>query len=184
MSARRVRVVLLCEDSQQETFVRRFLTGMNWEPRELRIEKNPRGSGEQWVRCQFPKELKAYRNRMARAATALIAVIDADAGSVQDRIDELSEACSSRQIPFRTADEAVAIAVPRRNIETWIHYLRQNSVSEEIEYPKLKNPSECRDAVDTLLEQCRGTGLKEDAPPSLAAACSEYQDRIRPLRVS
>jgi hypothetical protein len=121
---------------------------------------------------------------MARAATALIAVIDADTGSVQDRIDELSSECSTRQIPFRTAEEAIAIAAPRRNIETWIHYLRGNAVDEQTRYGKLKNPSDCRDAVDTLLEQCRGTGLKADAPPSLAAACSEYQTRIRPVQTS
>ena len=50
------KVVLLCEDSQQEAFARRFLVRAGWHPRALRVEKSPqgRGSGEQWVRDRFP----------------------------------------------------------------------------------------------------------------------------------
>lgn len=181
MSARRVKVVLLCEDSQHEAFVRRFLRGMNCETRELRVEKSPSGSAEQWVRSKFPVELKAYRHRQARATSALVTVIDADAGTVQDRINQLASACSSCRIPFRAAGEAVAIAVPRRNIETWIHFLRGRSVNEDEKYKKLERQSECRDAVDALLEQCRGAGLKPESPPSLVAACDEYRSRIQPV---
>jgi len=59
MSSRRVQIVLLCEDSQHEAFVRRFLVGMGWETRGMRVEKSPSagGSAEQWVRIRFPKEL-------------------------------------------------------------------------------------------------------------------------------
>ena len=45
MSIRRVKIVLLCEDSQQEAFTRRFLKGMGWNTRELRVEKSPSASG-------------------------------------------------------------------------------------------------------------------------------------------
>jgi hypothetical protein len=52
MSIRRVKIVLLCEDSQHEAFARRFLGGMGWNTREIRVEKSPSagGSAEQWVR--------------------------------------------------------------------------------------------------------------------------------------
>jgi len=65
MSSRRVKIVLLCEDSQQEAFTRRFLAGMGWNTRELRVEKSPsaKGSAEQWVREKFPSEIKVYRQR-------------------------------------------------------------------------------------------------------------------------
>lgn len=61
MSIRRVRIVLLCEDSQQEAFTRRFLEGMGWDTRELRIEKSPsaKGSAEQWVREGFQENSKS-----------------------------------------------------------------------------------------------------------------------------
>ena len=109
MSLRRVKIVLLCEDSQHEAFIRRFLE------------------------------------------------------------------------PFRTHDEAVAIAVPKRNIETWIHYLNGKEVDEKAAYPKLGAERGCKPAVTNLVKLCRSTGLKSDAPPALAAACDEYTVRIRPI---
>jgi hypothetical protein len=55
-----VKITLLCEDSQHGAFVRRFLKGMGWNTREIRVEKSPAatGSAEQWVREMFPKELE------------------------------------------------------------------------------------------------------------------------------
>jgi hypothetical protein len=183
MSARRVKIVLLCEDSQHEAFVRRFLEETGWDTREIRVQKSPKadGSAEQWVRMQFPIELKEYRQRSQRAASALIAVIDADLKSVQERINELKTECNAKQVEFRNGGEAVAIAVPRRNIETWIHYLNREQVDEIEEYPKLDRPRSCRNAVNNLVSLCRTTGLAPDAPPSLEQACIEYNRRIKPL---
>lgn len=184
MSARRVRIVLLCEDSQHEAFTTRFLEGMGWNKREIYVEKSPSavGSAEQWVREKFPIELRIYRRRRQRAASALIAMIDADEKTIQDRIHEFERECNSMQIPFLANDEAVAIAVPKRNIETWIHYLNGNSVNEEAPYPKLARERHCKPAVKNLVEMCKSTGLEPDAPPALAVACNEYGTRIGPLR--
>ena len=188
MTIRRVKIVLLCEDSQHEAFVRRFLKGMGWNTREIRVEKSPSagGSAEQWVRENFPNELEVYRKRRQRAASALIAVTDADTVKVESRISGFEAACNSRQIAFRGADEAVAIVVPRRNIETWIHYLSGESVDERYDYPKLQRERGCKLAADQLVKMCKSSGLPTHAPPSLAAACDEYlrvkssvQDDIR-----
>ena len=183
MSLRRVRIVLLCEDNQHEAFTRRFLKGMGWNTRELRIEKSPSagGSAEQWIRENFLKELIVYRQRRNRAASALITMIDADTRNVQDRIDELQRECEAQEIPFRTSDEAVAIGVPKRNIETWIHYLNGHEVDETDSYPKLEMERSCKPAVDKLVQLCRSDGLAPDAPPSLVTACNEYTSRIRGL---
>lgn len=183
MSSRRVRVVLLCEDSQHEAFARRFLKGMGWNIRELRIEKSPSatGSAEQWVREKFAKELDIYRQRKARASSGLIVMIDADTNEVQSRINDFEEACNARQIPFRTEEDTVAIVVPKRNIETWIHYLNGTQVDEDTGYQKLPRERLCGPAVQELVRLCRSTGLSEDAPTSLLAACGEYQGRIAPL---
>ncbi|MBF0497669.1 MAG: hypothetical protein HQK58_14015 [Deltaproteobacteria bacterium] len=177
MSTRRVGLVLLCEDSQHEAFIRRFLKGMGWNTRELRVEKSPSagGSAEQWVRQKFPIELRVYRQRRQRAASALITIIDADVSSVHDRITEFEDECNSKGIPFRERDEAVAIVVPKRNIETWIHYLNGEEVNEEYNYPKLDKERNCQPAVNHLVELCKSTGIEPDAPPSLAAACTEYR---------
>jgi hypothetical protein len=176
VSTRRVKVVLLCEDSQHEAFTRRFLKGMGWNTRELRVEKSPSASGsaEQWVKEIFPKELQIYRWRRQLAASALIAMIDADLKDIQDRINEFQEACKSRQIPFRGNDEAVAIVVPKRNIETWIHYLNGDSVNEQDVYQKLERERGCKSAVSRLVGLCKSTGVEPDAPPALKSACNEY----------
>lgn len=180
MSARRVKIVLLCEDSQHEAFTRRFLQGMGWNTRELRVEKSPSagGSAEQWVRERFAAEIRVYRQRRQRAASALIAMIDADLKDVQDRIKEFEDRCKSMEIAFRSNNEAVAIVVPKRNIETWIHYLNGGLVNEKDEYPKLDQERSCKPAVNHLVGLCKTTGIESDAPPALAAACKEYQ-RIR-----
>jgi hypothetical protein len=184
MSARRVRVVLICEDSQHEAFTRRFLAEMGWNTRELRVEKSPSASGsaEQWVRMKFPDELKIYRRRKQKAASALIAVIDADKHTVPERIQELEDQCKARQIPFRENDEAVAIAVPKRNIETWIRYLDGQPYNEEVSYPKLYRARECKQAVSNLVRRCREGGVNDGVPPSLILACEEYDNRIRTLQ--
>jgi hypothetical protein len=60
MSQRRVQIVILCEDRQQEVFARYFLkkrgfTGL------FRANICPEGSqaGEQYVRTHYPEEVKA-----------------------------------------------------------------------------------------------------------------------------
>ena len=185
MSVRRARLVVVCEDSQHETFVRRFLQGMGWNRRDIVVSKSPggRGAAERWVRERFPRELTAYRRRRARAASGLVLVIDADSRTPPERENQLSEACGRRGIPSREEDEAVAVAVPRRNIETWIHFLEGREVDEREAYPKLERARECRTAVQRLLDMCRSTGLPRNAPPSLNAACNEYSRRIKPLEV-
>ncbi len=62
---RRVQVVILCEDRQHVAFALRFLRQMGKSYRVLRVEVSPhgRGSGEQFVKAQYPKELAYYRSR-------------------------------------------------------------------------------------------------------------------------
>jgi hypothetical protein len=62
MTQRRLQITILCEDKQQEIFARHFLkrrgfTG-NIKPK-ICIE----GAGEQFVRDNYSKEVKAYRSK-------------------------------------------------------------------------------------------------------------------------
>jgi hypothetical protein len=182
MSERRVKIVLLCEDSQQESFVRHFLEDMGWNTREIRLVKSPKASGsaEQFVRVNFPVELKRYRQRNQRAASSLIAIIDADLKDLQGRMSELKSECDDQHVKFREDSEAIAIAIPKRNIETWIHYLNAGDADEITDYPKLDSPRNCKSAVNRLTDLCRTTGLPQDVPSSLKEACIEYNERIKP----
>ena len=52
--SRRVNLVLLCEDRQHDTFLRRFLAAMKWDTSNRRIRSviapGGKGSGEKFVR--------------------------------------------------------------------------------------------------------------------------------------
>jgi hypothetical protein len=76
-------------------------------------------------------------------------------------------------------DEAIAIFIPKRNIETWIHYLQGESVDEEREFSKFTNESDCKPYVDQLVSQCFRGDLDPQAPSSLKTACRELQRILR-----
>ncbi|WP_260446280.1 MULTISPECIES: hypothetical protein [unclassified Nostoc] len=106
-------------------------------------------------------------------------LIDADKKTVEERLKKLDDALIEDLQQIRQAKEAIAIFIPKRNIETWIHYLQGETVDEETEYSKFNNESVCKPYVENLVNQCYH-GLDENAPPSLQAACEELQ-RILPL---
>lgn len=179
--SRSVNIVLLCEDSQQEAFLRRFLDSMGWDRRRFRIRKAPggRGSGEQFVRTEFPRELAAYRQNRNRVAEALVVMIDGDNSGVQGRITQLSQACQDNQVAAPQQGERVAVFVPTWNIETWIAYLGGETVNEqESDYRRLQRERDCKPHVDTLVQMCRENRLRDPAPDSLVAACYQYRNRL------
>jgi hypothetical protein len=182
MNSRRVTMVILCEDSQQAAFASRFLDKIGWDG-VIRIKNSPKadGSAEQWVRLKYPEELLWYRQHSSKAATALVVIIDADKKSLQERVDELNAECRSQDISVRKIDERVALAIPMRNIETWIHYLNGEAVDEVTTYSKLDRARECKNAVEKLVSFCRKANLPGTAPSSLIMACTEYHGRIKPI---
>jgi hypothetical protein len=93
-----------------------------------------KGSAEQSVRARFAKEVSAYRHRSARAATALIVMIDADAHTVDERLAQLAQALREAGSPALQDDESVARLVPKRNVETWILCLNEHRVDEATDY--------------------------------------------------
>lgn len=168
-----VQLVLLCEDEQTACFMRRFLKRRRWKSHDIRevIAPKGKGSGEQWVREQFPVELAAVR---ARADAALVVGTDADTMSVEDRIASLRQHCNEAGVSPPKPGERVLMIVPRRNIETWFAYLRGTEVDEDRNYPRLATESECREDVRVLDDMCQKASLRQPAPPSLTAACLEY----------
>jgi hypothetical protein len=183
MSHDAVLAVVLSEDTQTECFIRRFLIKQGWHRRQIRTETLPagKGSGLVWVRERFVNELKSYRSRSTRGATCLIVASDADDKTVEQRIETFKRACADADVPFRSDRERVCFVIPRRNIETWLAYLRDQAVSEATTYAKYDNESDCRDQVARLDVLCRRQRLEpEPAPQSLLTACSEYR-RLRSL---
>jgi len=177
MSRDAVGVVILSEDTQSECFIRRFLNRRGWDRRQIRAETLPRGqgSGEQWVREKLIRELRAYRSRSSRAATCLIVASDADDKTVDARMQTFRNMCVQAGVAFRNEGERIAFIIPRRNIETWLAYLRGEAVNETDRYRKYEFESECRDQVVRLDEMCHQKRLAPQAPPSLETACNEFK---------
>ena len=173
----RLKVVLLCEDQQTDSFVRRFLWRRNFRGRDVRSGPFPRGgSGEQWVRTRFPAELTHVRKRNG---WFLIAVLDADAGSVQDRLSQLAAECNRQGVPAMGPDDPVIVAVPRRNVETWFEFLRTGADVDETEDYSLSykgcSEHERRTRADELYRMCHEhQEMPDNAPPSLRATCEQY----------
>lgn len=185
MSQRRVQIVILCEDRQQEVFARYFLKkrGFNGLFR-TKICPPSSQSGEQYVRTQYPVEVKAYRQNRNRVSVGLVVIIDADTSTPQERLDWLARTLALDSQESRLSDEAIAIFVPKRNIETWIHWLQGETVNEEDVYPKFPNAeADCKPYVENLVEQCRSQNLSEQAPESLQLACSELQRLLQLLKL-
>jgi len=132
-------VIVIVEDDHHEMLVRRYLRKRGMELHQVRFERSPSGQGsaEGWVRTKYAKEVTAYRNRQARAATALIVMIDADTHTVQGRLAQLSQALAEhgiQPIDNNENNEHVVQLVPKRNVETWILCLTQQVVDEEEDY--------------------------------------------------
>jgi hypothetical protein len=124
--SRASQVIVLAEDRRHQNFVRRYLYRVGYERHDIRLEDLPngRGCGEQWVRERYAKAVARFRARRAR--TALVVVVDADTHSVTDRLGQLPG--------NRSPEEAIAILIPKRHIETWILCLNGGTVNEESDY--------------------------------------------------
>lgn len=176
-----VHTIIICEDLQLRCFIRRFLLKRGWHARQIREVALPvgGGAGVSWVKEKLPEEIKAYRSRSARATTCLVVGCDADDGTVENRIQNLRDACVAAGVPFRGLTERVSFAIPKRNIETWLAYLRGENVNETDVYRKYKYESECRAQVACLNNMCQVQHLEPAPPlPSLVFACEEFK-RIR-----
>ena len=180
---RPAEIVLLCKDRQQETFVRRFLKPRyraRERSRRLRVEMAPagRGAADQYVLERFPRELAAYRRQAGKRQTRLLVMIDGDSSGVERRTQRFDDACRQKKIEPRKDSERIVVLVPTWNIETWLFWLEGHEVDEtKKDYRKLPKESECQPAVNELVTMCQRRKLRPSAPPSLVAACSEFNRR-------
>lgn len=183
MTKRQVEVTILCEDIQQQVFARRFLINCGFHPRKIRLLPLPQGkkSGEQYVRQKYPAEVKAYRSKSSYRSVCLVVLIDADTKTVDERLRQLDKALEEASQTKRLLTEKIAVLVPKRNIDTWIFYLKGEVVDEEKIYPKLIKESDCEPLIKILSDQYNNsTLLNSNAPPSLILAYSELQKIMPP----
>ena len=187
---------ILCEDLQAYVFLHRALVQSGANGRNIYKQPFPdaRGSnhrtvdgylvyacGSQHVRMNFPQALAKLRVQNAKRRAALVVHIDvdnesADGRTVGDRVRELNDACRSVNVPDRRQDDPVALMIPRRNIETWIHFfLSGPPVNEWLEYPRLRgHEADCQPAAEAFADHARARIQPPDAPASLIVGLEEF----------
>jgi hypothetical protein len=131
-------VVAIVEDERHRMLVYRYLRRRGLSPHEIRTKASPSGQGsaEQWIRTMYAAEVRAYRIRHAKAATALIVMIDADAHTVNGRLTQFSQTLDESGLPKIDRAEQIALLIPKRNVETWILWLTEDLVDEETDYKR------------------------------------------------
>lgn len=172
-----IYAVVLCEGLQDWVFCRRVLTTLGFAGRDVYPVMAPggKGSGEQFVRESYAKQVAAVRARTARRRAALMVQTDADVLTVSERAKTLADALQAAREPARGPNERVALLIPKRNVETWIHfYLSGPPADDSTAYPKLTGrESECWPAAEAFAEDVRTPTVPAGAPPSLPPALVE-----------
>jgi hypothetical protein len=170
-------IVILAEDLAQINFARRYLIRLGHHARTIKARPAPagRGSGEQYVRQRHPVEVGYYRVRSSHRKAALIVEIDAAVGSVAEHKRELDDAQKREGLDERMRAEAIALFVPKRNIETWILCLRGEKVDEETDYKSRQSIQPLiKEAADTFYEWSRPNhSVPAHCVPSLAEGLIE-----------
>lgn len=172
-------VIILAEDRRQQTFAYRYLLRLGIERQVIRPEPLPgnKGSGEQWVRLRYAKNVAAYRTRSATADTALVVVIDADTTPINRRTQQLNAVLAETRSVPRHPSEKIVHLIPKRHIETWILCLNGRNVDENKAYRKERGiDDQIKPSVETLYAWSRpGVVPSKRCVPSLYAAFPEVR---------
>jgi hypothetical protein len=167
------QVVVLVEDERQQRFVRRYLYRLGFSTHDIRFEPVPsgRGSGAQWVLTRYARAVQAYRNRSARAQTALAVAIDADNGSVDRRRQQFHDRAA------RINGDKIAHLIPKWSIQTWVLCLSGESVDEDQSYRRAPGIDErISGAAETFFDWSRPNAmLPPHRTPSLQDAIPEVR---------
>ena len=181
--SRWVKVVVLCEGIKDWDFARHALLALGVQKRELSPQYATLadgGSGEQFVREQYPVEVREQR---LRPRSVLLVSVDADTGTVVQRSEQLARALASSGQKSRDRRDKVSHWIPKRNIETWVHLYVRGPINEQTDYSKYKFGLDEADTVSAARAFGADLRRKSISPrkcPSLAAAVQETE-RIRPL---
>lgn len=177
---RGVRVTILGEDNVQVSFARRVLDLLGFGPREVFLRPVPDGdgSGEQWVRTDYPNQVGLNRSKRSHQQCTLLVSIDADNRSIADRKNQLDQALTNAELAVRGKDEPIVIWVPGRNIESWLKHLAGEVVNEETNYKNRVKQLNLKQAAEGFVAEFRQWELSPgdfETLPSLLDAFAELK---------
>lgn len=131
-------VTILCEDIDQERFIREYLICRGLPDRQIKDFGNPKGrnikNNNALIVKYYPNIIKSYRSRNYRNL-AVVVMIDADEDTLDDKMRSLhialDETAGNLNQDPRLPNEKIAIFVPARNIETWFYYINGDRTGQE-----------------------------------------------------
>jgi hypothetical protein len=181
-------VTILCEDIDQERFIREYLICRGLDDRKIKDFGNPKGktikNNNALILKHYPELIQSYRSRNYRNI-AVVVMIDADEDSLDDRMRSLNialdETAGNLNKDPRLPNEKVAIFVPSRNIETWFYYIMEGQECDETTDYKDKKMSAkerielAKSAAQKLAREICPQGADRITLPSLRYACTELQ---------
>lgn len=166
--------IVLCEDAQMKSFILQFLKAHGI--RDIRFRNYPagKGCGEFFVKKEYCTEVE-YLKRNNFRRIVLIVCTDADRLSCDDRIKSLENEIHLKG-NWSYKSERIIMWIPKREIETWIHFLRGEKTDETVEYRHSGDPVKCKDEAIAMMEYCRDMlEVNQSILPSLKMAKEEYQ---------
>lgn len=176
--------MVLCEDMQMKSFIQGFLSHQGISSRKYRFRDIPagRGCGEAYVRREYPSEVKEMK-RKNYIRKALIVCLDADNRSVSERKKQLEQECIDQEMnQVQDKESPIIIWIPKRQIETWIRFLRGEDTDESRDYRHDGKPERCRREAELLSGLFQRTvSLDRELLPSIEYARDEY-DRVCQLQ--
>lgn len=175
-------MTVLCEDKQQYDFIKAYVKLLG----ATKINRLPAAYNNATVLEHYPSAVISHRSRSTFQNIILVAMIDADEKTVQERLKEFDEKLDIEKArlnqPTRSNNEKVLLFAPIRNIESWFHYIQTNADDVEtktdnsgkvISYKnQYKNP-DIGAFAKKLKEDICLNGWPENAPSSLHHACTE-----------
>lgn len=185
-------VTILCEDIDQERFIREYLICRGWDKRKIKDLSNTKGqaikNNNALIVRDYPKLVNSYNRSRNYRNIAVVVMIDADNDTLDHRMRSLhialDETAGNSNKDTRNSDDKVAIFVPARNIETWFHYINSypsgHECDEMTDYKdKTMSTKErielAKRSARILAREICPRGVDGIALPSLRHACKELQ---------
>ncbi len=157
-------------------FILHFLKAHDINTHSIRFLDYPAGSGcgEYFVKKEYAKEVE-YLKRNSFRRIVLVVCTDADRLSCEDRIKMLESEVETEYKDWSYLKERVIMWIPKREIETWIHFLQGEDTDESVEYRHSGKPEKCKEESIKMMYYCRDLlDLDTLNVPSLRNAKDEY----------
>ena len=170
-----VRTVVLYEDQEQETFLRRLVKRLGFRPERYENCRNNAG-----VLQRLGVEVDALRERNFQKNVCLVVMIDADDEDHHGRVKELLDRIASdASTGARKDGERVALLVPAWEIENWYVHLcipEARPIDEGKDYKPTPEWRELAKDLGAAAKRAVEAWAPEPGrtdPPSLTAARAE-----------